>query len=88
MGTAGKKIFKGHTLYWSEDRNAETGVFLTARGIIVFWNCVPAAIPKPVEEFEKYNDIDELRLAKRLDRGGPKPAHKRRDSAGVHRADQ
>jgi hypothetical protein len=58
-GPEGKKIFKGHTLYWSDDRYQQLGVFLTAKGAIAFWNFVPES-SDPDPEWELYDDIDDF----------------------------
>jgi hypothetical protein len=60
-GLAGKRVFKGNCLYWHEDRDVETGVYLTAKGAIAYWHCCPRAINAHEREvFEVYDDLDEL----------------------------
>jgi hypothetical protein len=56
-----KKIFKGHTLYWHEDTEGETGVFLTAKGKVAYWHINASAYePEDEEQFEVYKDLDQL----------------------------
>jgi hypothetical protein len=61
VGFSGKKVFEGHTLYWENNSDGETGVFLTARGKIAYWNCIPRAMnPDDLETFEVYENLDQL----------------------------
>jgi hypothetical protein len=60
-GYSGKKIFKGHELYRREDSDSETGVFLTAKGNIVYWSLLPRAVhEEDQEKFEVYDNLEQL----------------------------
>jgi hypothetical protein len=61
QGLGAKKVFQGNELYWNADSNSEKGVFLTAKGAIAYWSCVPRAInPGEREIFQVYGDLDQL----------------------------
>ena len=55
-GRGPKRIFKGHTLYWSAVGAVETGVFLTAKRRIAYWSFSPL----DDEVFEVYDSLEEL----------------------------
>jgi hypothetical protein len=60
-GFGAKRIFKGHELYWEANPDgSEAGVFLTAKGKIVFWRLILRGRQDEGETFEVYDDLDEL----------------------------
>jgi hypothetical protein len=61
QGNGSKRIFKGQELFWEETTETQTGVFLTAKGKLVFWYYCPRATNQyEQEEFAVYDDLDEL----------------------------
>jgi len=61
QGFGAKRVFKGNELYGEENRDNQIGVYLTAKGAIVYWSFVPMAInPDEAEEFVVYRTLEEL----------------------------
>jgi hypothetical protein len=59
-GEGQKRVFQGRTLYWDNDRDSETGVFLTAKGAIAFWMYIPAEVNGNCETFKVYDSLEEF----------------------------